>query len=139
MTIGKATSPTNTLRRFRMTSTLDIELTFDDFGWRSLEERASADRLTLTQLLSLACSYHESQLADDRPATSVPRFRRRPVEGETRALGIEFNEQSLQRLQAEAERQGVSLERLCEHAALLYLADLDAGRVAEQIARETSN
>jgi hypothetical protein len=54
-----------------------------------------------------------------------------------RVLSLELENGILQRLQQEAERQGISLESLCEHAALLYLADLDAGKVAERIARRT--
>jgi hypothetical protein len=118
-----------------MTSTVEIQFTFDEFGWQALEERASADRLTLEQLVSLSCGYLESQLADDRLASSVPRFRPRSAEGETRALSLELENGILPRLQQEAERQGISLERLCEHGALLYLADLDSGKVAERIAR----
>ena len=38
------------------------------------------------------------------------------------------------RLQAEAERQKVNLERLLEHATIRFMADLDAGRVTEQLA-----
>jgi hypothetical protein len=120
-----------------MTSTIEIELTFDEFGWQALEERASADRLALPQLVSLSCGYLESQLADERVASSVPRFRRRAAPGEMRVLSLELENGILQRLQQEAERQGISLESLCEHAALLYLADLDAGKVAERIARRT--
>lgn len=33
-------------------------------------------------------------------------------------------------LDAEAARQGVSLAELVRHAAMMYVADLDAGRVA---------
>ena len=44
-----------------------------------------------------------------------------------------------QRLEQEAERQGLPLARLCEHAALLYLADLDAGRLAERIVRRAGS
>jgi hypothetical protein len=42
------------------------------------------------------------------------------------------------RLEQEALRQGVGLERLLEHAAMFYLADLDTGRVTEQIFRLTA-
>jgi hypothetical protein len=122
-----------------MTSTMDIELTFDEFGWRTLEDRASAEGIALAHLVSLACAYHESQLAEDRVAAAVPRFRRRAVDGETRALDIELEDLTLQRLEQEAKRQGVSPERLCEHAVLLYLADLDSGKVAERIARHAGS
>jgi hypothetical protein len=122
-----------------VTSTVEIELTFDEFGWRALEHRASAEGVAPAQLVSLACAYHESQLAEDRVAAAVPRFRRRAVDGETRALGIELEDLTFQRLEQEAERQGVSPERLCEHAVLLYLADLDSGKVAERIARHAGS
>jgi hypothetical protein len=41
----------------------------------------------------------------------------------------------MRRIAEEGERRGVALERVCEHAALLFLADLDAGKVAQQVIR----
>lgn len=118
-----------------MTVYLEIPVTFDEFGWRALEERANAERLGLEQLVALACNYYASELAAERVATVVPRFRRPPVDGETRILELELDDPCLPRLEQEAERRSVALEGVCEHAALLFLADLDAGRVAERIVR----
>jgi hypothetical protein len=118
-----------------MTVNIEILLTFDEFGWCALEEQASAEGFEVEQLVALACSYHESELAAERVATVVPRFRRRPADVETRALELELGDGCLRRLKREAEHQGVALERLCEHAALLYLADLDTGKVAERVVR----
>ena len=118
-----------------VTVELEISLTFNEFGWRALEDRADAERLELEQLVALACSYYESELSAERTATVVPRFRRPPADAETRTLLLELADGCLRRLEQEAERRGIELERLCEHAALLYLADLDAGRVAERIVR----
>ena len=117
-------------------------MTFDQFGWRGLEAEARAERLEFNQLVGLACSYYASELAADRTATVVPRLGQPPAERaerETRTLVLELDEESLRRLEQEAERQGLPLARLCEHAALLYLADLDAGRVAERINRRTDS
>jgi hypothetical protein len=114
---------------------LEILLTFDEFGWRALEQQANSEGLELELFVAVACSYYESELAAERPAAAVPGFRRRPVDGETRALELELGDGCLRRLQQEAERQEVALERLYEHAALLYLADIDAGRVADRIVR----
>jgi hypothetical protein len=110
----------------------DIKITFDEFGWRALEERAAEEGVGLDELVALALSYLESELPNDRAATDVPRFRRAP-RGETRTLTIEIDEDVMGRLEEEGERRGVALERVCEHAALFLLADLDAGRVAEQV------
>jgi len=118
-----------------VTVKLEISLTFDEFGWRALEEQATLEGIELEQFVALACSYYESELAAERAAAAVPRFRRRSVDGETRALELELGDGCLRGLEQEAERQGVALQRLYEHAALLYLADIDAGRVAERIVR----
>jgi hypothetical protein len=120
-----------------MTVILEIPVTFEEFGWRALEERASAERLGLERLVALACNYYVSELAAEREATVVPRFRRPAADGETRTLELELDDPCLPRLEQEAERRGVALERVCEHAALLFLADLDAGRVAERIIRRS--
>jgi hypothetical protein len=118
-----------------MTVELDIPITFDEFGWSVLEDLARAERLGVDRLVALACTYYGSELAAGRTATRVPRFGQPPVERETRTLAFELSAGCLRRLEQEAERQGIALERLCEHAAMLYLADLDAGRVAERIIR----
>lgn len=120
------------------TVVLEMPITFDQFGWSALEEEADNARLELDQLVALACGYYESELAADRAATLMPRLGQPPAERvkrETRTLTLELGEKCLKHLEEEAERLGLPIERLCEHAALLYLADVDAGRVAERIAR----
>ncbi len=112
---------------------VETPITFDRFGWDGLEQQARAERLDLAQLVAQACTYYESELEGERPATTAPRFRPPPLGRETRTLTIELSAGCLQRLEQEAERQRLALERLLEHAALLYLADLEAGRIAERI------
>ena len=46
---------------------------------------------------------------------------------------IELDDFGYESLQAEADRQGVTLETLVEHAAMYYLGDLHSGRAAVQI------
>lgn len=112
----------------------EINISFDEFGWQALEERAAKERIGLEDLVALALRHYESELEGGRAATDVPRFRR-AARGESRTLGLEIDEGVKRRLQQEADRRGVALERVYEHAALLFLADLDAGRVAERIVR----
>ena len=114
-----------------MSVKLEIPLTFSEFGWLALEERARSEGFELERLLALACSHYAAELAGGRAATIVPRLGQPPVERDTRGtrtLALELGAECLRRLEQEAERQGVALERLCEHAGLLYLADLDADR-----------
>jgi hypothetical protein len=113
----------------------EIAITFDDFGWQALEERAAEQRISLEELLSLALGYYDSELPSGRAATGVPRFRRTPANGETRTLALEVEGGTMPRLEREAERRGVALEQVCEHAALFFLADLDSGKVAEEVVR----
>jgi hypothetical protein len=110
----------------------EIKITFDEFGWHALQERAADDGTSLDELVSLAISYYESELSSGRAAIEVPRFRR-TTRGEARNVTIEADAEVMRRIEDEAERRGVALERICEHAALLFLADLDSGRVAEQV------
>ncbi len=121
---------------------LEISITFDQFGWGALEEEARAEGLALDRLMSLACTYYKSELANERTATlvprfdksaAVPRFDKSAAKRETRLLELELDAESLRLLEQEAEDQELELERLIEHAAILYLADLDAGRVAERV------
>jgi len=112
----------------------EIKITFDEFGWRALNERAVEEGASLAELVSLALSYYESELSSPRAATDVPRFRQAP-RGEARSLTIEIDEEVMRRIAEEGERRGVAVERVYEHAALLFLADLDAGRVAQQVIR----
>ena len=47
-----------------------------------------------------------------------------------RRLEVELGDFATERLEAEAERQGVLPEELARHAILYFLADLDTGRIA---------
>ena len=121
-----------------MSVKLEIPLTFSEFGWNALEERARSERVALERILALACGHYEAELAGGREATVVPRLGQPPAERGTRGtrtLVVELSARCLRRLEQEAERQGVGLSRLCEHAALLYLADLDADRAAKGVIR----
>jgi hypothetical protein len=54
-----------------------------------------------------------------------------------RRLGLDLDAFGWEALEEEARRQGVTVERLVEHAALYYLADLDSGRVAKRVLHAT--
>ena len=50
-----------------------------------------------------------------------------------RRVWIDLGDFAQEAAEAEARRQGVTLEELLEHAVLYYLADLDAGRIAARV------
>lgn len=104
---------------------LEISITFDKFGWALLDEEASAEGIEVDRLLARACNHYATELDAGRAATIVPGFDKPAAERETRAFVLELDPECLGRLEHEAEHQSVALNRLCEHAALLHLADPD--------------
>jgi hypothetical protein len=67
-----------------------------------------------------------------RPAWPYPGFLRGSEV--PREQSVELGDADLWReLEEEAERQGVSVEQLAEHAAFYFAAELDAGRVTQRI------
>ena len=109
-----------------------VSLRFDDFAWGTLEAAAGRDGETLDDFVSRAVVYYEAELPASRIAMSAPRFK--PADyGHPRDLSLRIPSGVRTRMVAEAARQDVPLEQLYEHAALMYLADIDAGRVADRV------
>jgi hypothetical protein len=102
---------------------LEIAIAFDEFGWALLEEEARGEGLEVSRLLEHACNQYASEVTGGRAATVVPDFDKPASERESRALTLELDPECVGRLEREARRQGVGLRRMCEHAALLYVAD----------------
>jgi hypothetical protein len=114
---------------------LQVPINLDEFVWTAVEERSTSERLDAARFVAQACAYYASELGRRRIATTVPRLGDEEGGGESRTLTFELDEATLTRLRGEAERQDVALERLVAHAVIFYLADEDAGRVAERVAR----
>ncbi len=67
-------------------------------------------------------------------APKVPRFSRvAPVGGELVEVEVDLDPAEWAILEGTAHEAGVPVGRLLAHASILYLADLDAGIVAERI------
>ena len=109
-----------------------LTLRFDEFGWESLESEARRDGETLDDVLSRAAAYFDAERPAPRAALRAPAFKPNG-RGTPREIRLEVNRDCWEGLESEARRQGVPLERLLEHAALLYLADIDSGRVANRV------
>ncbi len=108
----------------------NLVLGFDGFGRDYLAAEAALVGGGLADVLQLAVRHYLSELDRDRFALRVPEFartRRRTPELE---FGVDLDEAALAALTSEADRQGLAVEELLGHAALLYLADQDAGRFA---------
>jgi predicted DNA-binding ribbon-helix-helix protein len=115
--------------RFRAPRERRITLTFDPFGWETLEAAAQAADVSVDELVSRAAAYFESDLGAERVGIDLPREHRDRLGRTAHSLRLRLDRAAWDALEGEAQRQGVELERLLEHAALYYVTDLDAGRV----------
>jgi hypothetical protein len=118
--------------------TRQLTLALDEFGQSSLEDHARALKVPLAAIVSQAALYFLAQRGEERAAMTIPRFARgRPYShGRGLELALELHEEDWSTLEVEAVHQKVPLERLLEHAALLFLADIDAGRVAIRVVEQ---
>jgi hypothetical protein len=107
-----------------------LTLRFDEFGWQSLEAQAEREGETLDGLLSFAGAYFESELGSTRPILRAPRFKP-SGKGTPREVQLELAGDRWESLEAEARNQDKALEEILEHAAFVYLADVESGRAAE--------
>lgn len=107
-----------------------LTLTFDEFGWEGLESAAQQAQVSLDELVARAAEHFEADLPSKRMAATIPPFARTLGRG-AQDIGINLRARTWKSLRDEAARQDVPLERLLEHAAVYYLADVHAGRVRD--------
>jgi hypothetical protein len=69
----------------------------------------------------------------DRPAWPYPGFLRGSDTQEDVGLELQIDPDLWLQFEAEAERQGVSTQKLLEHAAFYFAAELNAGRITQRI------
>lgn len=105
-------------------------LRFDEFGWRSLEAEAARRGQSLPELVCRALGHFLAELRAPRFGLIAPRFKPSTA-ARAHEISFELPDRPRELFESEAERQGIPLERLLEHAKLLYLADVDSGRVSD--------
>jgi hypothetical protein len=114
----------------------ELTLKLGEFSRAALEAQAHRQGLAVATLLARSAQYYLLERASDRLSARVPSV----VDGDAQAehglpLGvtIELDDGHWHELDSAAAREGISVERLFEHAALLFLADLESGRVAARL------
>ncbi len=96
-----------------------VNLQFEVFGWRILGDRARETSGLVEDVIADACSYYVEASASDEPPPPVPRFK--PSGGTAQETSLALPAETWATLESEAERAGVPLERLIEHAVFAYL------------------
>jgi hypothetical protein len=69
----------------------------------------------------------------DRPAWPYPSFLREAESQRDALLELDVEERLWRDFEEEASRQGIDVDRLAEHAAFYFAAELEAGRLTERI------
>jgi hypothetical protein len=113
-----------------------LELALTDFSRSSLEQVARRQGVSVSTLVTRAALYYLVERESDRPAARVPRLSREPAAEKKDGLlrvTIELRAAAWRVLDRATESEGLPVERLLEHAALLFLADLESGRVAARL------
>lgn len=80
-----------------------------------------------------AIRYYLCETDSDRPGWAYPGFLNPESGGEAVSLSVEIDADVWSDLEREAERQGIPVERLAEHAVLYWIADREAGRITARI------
>jgi hypothetical protein len=115
-----------------MAQTLTLRLA--PFEFEALEGYRSSQRVTAVRVIRTAVMYYLRERDSDRAAWRMPQRGFEEPDGVT-ALGVEVGEETRRALVEEAAAQGVESETLARHALLFFLADVDSGRVATNLAR----
>jgi hypothetical protein len=104
------------------------------FAVDSLDQEAQRQGIPLRALLRHAALYYLGERSSGRLAARVPTFARAEAGaagGEAVAVVLDASER--QRVESAALIEGVSVEALMHHAAVLYVADCESGRVASRL------
>ena len=111
-------------------------LSFDAFGREYLEAGAERGGPIVSESLSRACAAHAARLPGRHFSLNVPRFKL--TSGEQREFRIALPAGLWLALQGDADRQGVLLEQLVEHALISSLAHEQSGAGDRPAARHGS-
>lgn len=104
----------------------DITLELGDFACASLEEEADRSSVPLATLIEDAAGHYLAG-PEERPARRLPRFLEEPSGRCCARIDLDLSETAWLALEERARAEGAPLERVLEHAAMLYLADRGRG------------
>jgi hypothetical protein len=114
-----------------------MALTIEDFGRTALGDHARTLDVPVDALITQAVLYYLALRSNERAATRIPSFTRSEAPADaTMTVELALDESDWSALEQDATKQRLRIERLVEHVALLFLADIDAGRVAVRVVDE---
>lgn len=112
--------------------TCRLTLYLDEFCFEALERSSSAHARSPSGLVAIAARVYLASAGDDRLARRPPPRRAGRGEDE-QAVRVTLDDSLWAELVEAARELCVDPMRLVEHSMLLYLADLDSGRLAAAV------
>lgn len=103
------------------------------FAFEALAGGAEEDAERVASRVQLAVRYYLADRDRGRPGWRYPAFLRDREAKEERTLDLRIDDVLWRSFKAEAGSQGVSTQRLVEHAVLYFAADIESGLVTQRI------
>jgi hypothetical protein len=109
-----------------------VTIALSDLAFEALTESAGGVATPAVRMTSaLRCYLRDSET--ERPAWPYPGFLRGSETQKDVQMVLEVDEGLWRGFAEEADRQGVSIEQLTEHAAFYFAAEVNAGRLTQRI------
>jgi hypothetical protein len=116
-----------------------VPLRLGEFAVEALAGEEGGSMAQIRKRAVQAIRYYLADRGSQRPEWPVPRFLPTHDGARSVELELQMEEDLWHSLEEEAERQHVPAERLVDHAAFYFAADLDAGRVTLRILDESGD
>ena len=117
--------------------TRQLELGLDGFASEALGGQVARAGVSEARLVEQAVRHWLEVRGSQRLSVRAPRFGQSGSVAATR-VRVRLAGSEWEALERSAPDQGVTLERLLVHIVVLFLADLDSGRLAVRVARGDS-
>lgn len=113
-----------------------VDVALGGFSLDSLGGAAAREPATIAASLTQAVRYYLTDRASARLGWSCPSFEGVEQVGSMVEMELSVDGAVWSSLSQEARRQGVSTDRLLQHAALYFAAERDSGRLAQRIVED---
>ena len=113
----------------------EVVLDLGEFARTALDRVASRDGGSRSAVVRTAWRYYLAESDSQRSGWPFPPYSpsEQPAEDPASAVAVRLDDETWRSLVEQARRQNATPAALAEHAMLLYLADIESGRVGTRL------